>query len=100
MSSASYIAPLATSSFVAPPAPEKRRRNQVKYVSLPVIVKKKNIPLLIRIFRLYSMASAMLTSVGGFWGWEGSGVGQLGTGGSTGIVEKKDSEDDGHGHIL
>ena len=41
MSSASYIAPHATSSFVAPPAPEKRRRNQVKYVSLPVIVKKK-----------------------------------------------------------
>ena len=33
--------------------------------------KKKNIPLLIRIFRLYSMASAMLTSVGGFWGLGG-----------------------------
>ena len=46
------------------------------------------------------MASAMLTSVGGFGGWAGSGIGQLGTGGSTGIVEKKDSEDDGHGHIV
>ena len=39
------------------------------------------------------MASAMLRSVGGFLGWAGSGVGQLGTGGSTGIVEKKDSEE-------
>jgi len=63
ISPASYMAPWATSSFEAPPA-----------------------PLLILMFLLYPIASAMFMSVGGFAGWAGRGVGHWGAGGSAGMI--------------